>query len=149
MFVLPIVDLWTMKPTAYALTDEDGIPIVAKTPVELYYNIIAALERDFKPLVVCMPRVMKSSWRGFVEQFPEPIWVYDAGKVMDDMGNTVMIDDGEVAALWQRGIGSQQDLKKAQESGVHYGSGTHDGVALMGTDELRIAPGNLYKIQWG
>lgn len=149
MFVLPIVDLWTMKPTAYALTDRHGVPVFAKTPVELYYNIIAALERDFKPLVVCISRVMQASWLTFVEQFPEPIWVYDTGTVKDENGNTVMLDEGDVSKLWKRGIHSHEDLKETQELGVHYGSGTYDGVALMGTDELRVAPGNLYKIQWG
>lgn len=145
MFIQPIVDLWTGRPTAYVLTDKDGCPVEASSPRDLYIHVDAALQRDFTPLVVCRPAVMKSAWEAFVSKIPEPLWVYEAGKVFSDCGNVVMEEDGEPCARWKRGIDDAQSLKTAMTEGIHYGS----GIALTGVELLEITYSAMYHIEWG
>lgn len=145
MFVQPIVDLWTGRPTAYVLTDEYGGLIQPSSPRELYINIAAAFQRDFTPLVVCRPSVMKSAWEAFVKRMPEPLWFYEDGEVFSESGEVMMTDGDEPQSRWQRNIEHADSLTAAIEAGVHYGS----GAALMAVERLEWTDSGLFRIEWG
>lgn len=130
---------------AYVLTDECGRPIQPSSPRELYMNVDAAFQRDFTPLVVCRPPVMKSVWEAFVNRLPEPLWLYEDGVVCSASGEVMMKDEGEPYIRWQKNIEHTSSLKAAIEAGVHYGSGT----ALMAVEPLEYADSALYRIEWG
>lgn len=145
MFIQPIVDLWAGRPIAYALTDAHGFPIEASSPRELYMNIEAAFQRDFAPLVVCRPSVMKSVWDEFVKRLPEPLWLYENRQVCSERGEVVMNEDGEPSTRWQRSIDNTESMEAAIESGIRYGSGS----VLMGVEQLACKDPAIYQIEWG
>lgn len=145
MFIQPIVDLWTGRPVAYVLTDKDGCPLEASSPRDLFINVEAALQRDFTPLVVCRPSIMKLAWEAFVTRILEPLWVYEDGKVFSECGDVVMQENGEPCVRWLRGIDDVPSLKTAMIEGMHYGS----GIALTGVEPLEITYSSMYYIEWG
>jgi hypothetical protein len=126
MYIQAIIDLWTMRPYAYALVDVHGNPYKAETPHELYKLLDEAYFRDFSPIVVAEMEWMKGqAWTEFVREFPGVCFYrYDTHGVVHGLRDeTYMSDEGPEYTRWVRGIATPEQLGNLQKLSVRFGSG--------------------------
>jgi hypothetical protein len=124
--IQPIIDLWTMRPFAYALVDSAGNPYESGSPHELYQLIDIAYFRDFTPLIV-MPvdgMLEIDSWIEFTKEFPDMlIYRYFDRVVHGNQDETLLTDEGPVNMQWVRDVTDAQTLENLQKKSVRFGSG--------------------------